>query len=209
MVLKHLHTMSTIPCASTTTAPAPEPKQMQKKQINLLRGWPSPALLPNQALLSAARTALTDPASFVPGLQYGPDPGYGPLRRGISDWLSSPGCYGASRYRDAGEGTGGEGEAEGVKRICVTGGASQAIACVLQSFTDPGYTRAVWMVAPCYFLAGPIFEDAGFYGADGRLRGFGEDGEGADVDGRFAPWTGVCVRMELTVGRRRVRDARG
>lgn len=40
------------------------------------------------------------------------------------------------------------------------------------------------MVAPCYFLAGPIFEDGGFSGKDGRLRGFGEDEEGPVVDGK-------------------------
>lgn len=42
------------------------------------------------------------------------------------------------------------------------------------------------MVAPCYFLAGPIFEDGGFYGKNGRLRGFGEDAEGPDVEGESA-----------------------
>lgn len=41
------------------------------------------------------------------------------------------------------------------------------------------------MLAPCYFLAGPIFEDSGFGGAMGRLRGFPEDAEGPDVDGEF------------------------
>jgi len=152
MVLKHAHTMPSPP----------------KKQINLLRGWPSPSLLPAPSLLSSAQTALTDPATFIPGLQYGPDPGYLPLREELSRWLS---LY----YRVSPD----------VDRICVTGGASQNLACLLQGFTDPGYTRAVWMVAPCYFLAGPIFEDAGFYGGLGRLRGFGEDGEGPDVEGEF------------------------
>ncbi|KAB5540537.1 pyridoxal phosphate-dependent transferase [Coniochaeta sp. 2T2.1] len=136
-----------------------------KKQINLLRGWPSPSLLPNLSLLSSAQSTLTDPSTYIPGLQYGPDPGYLPLREAISQWLSP--------IYQVGEGD--------VERICITGGASQNMACVLQSFSDPGYTRAVWMVAPCYFLAGPIFEDAGFVGGRGRLRGFGEDGEGADV----------------------------
>lgn len=35
------------------------------------------------------------------------------------------------------------------------------------------------MVAPCYFLAYRIFEDAGFAG---RLRAVREDGEGVDVE---------------------------
>ena len=48
-----------------------------------------------------------------------------------------------------------------------SGGASQSVANILQSFTDPEYTRAVWAVAPCYHLMCPIFEDSGFRG---RLR---------------------------------------
>ncbi|KAH8912757.1 PLP-dependent transferase [Coniochaeta sp. PMI_546] len=159
--------------SNSTSAPAsnpPDPKQ--KKQINLIRGWPSPSLLPNLSILSSAQAALTDPSTFVPGLQYGPDPGHLPLRQEISRWLSP-------YYRVEPD----------VERICITGGASQSIACVLQSFTDPGYTRAVWMVAPCYFLAGPIFEDGGFYGAAGRLRGFAEDLEGPSVEGRLGWWS--------------------
>ena len=56
-------------------------------------------------------------------------------------------------------------------------------------FTDPAYTRAVWAVSPCYFLAVPIFEDAGFSVANGRLRDVpeekgqdGEVGEGVDLE---------------------------
>jgi DNA-binding transcriptional MocR family regulator len=156
MVLKHIHKMS-----ASSSSPLPP-----KKHINLIRGWPSPSLLPNQSLLASAQVALTDPSAFIPGLQYGPDPGYLPLREEISRWLSP-------YYKVTPD----------VERICITGGASQNIACILQSFTDPGYTRAVWMVAPCYFLAGPIFEDGGFYGKNGRLRGFGEDAEGPHVEG--------------------------
>jgi DNA-binding transcriptional MocR family regulator len=63
------------------------------------------------------------------------------------------------------------------ERICITGGASQNLACVLQVFTDPVYTR-VWMVAPCYFLACRIFEDAGL-----RTRAVGEGDEGVDLVG--------------------------
>jgi DNA-binding transcriptional MocR family regulator len=46
-------------------------------------------------------------------------------------------------------------------------------------YTDPGITKSAWMVAPCYFLACRIFEDAGFAG---RLRAVREDGEGIDVE---------------------------
>ncbi|KAK9783731.1 hypothetical protein SCAR479_00290 [Seiridium cardinale] len=132
------------------------------KPINLLRGWPAPSLLPASALQKASAAVLSDPAISVPALQYGPDPGYQPLRENLASWLS--GFYGTQETAD---------------RIAITGGASQSVACVLQSYTDPSYTRAVWMVAPCYFLACPIFRDSGF---DGRLRAVPEDNEGIDLE---------------------------
>jgi DNA-binding transcriptional MocR family regulator len=116
---------------------------VSKKQINLLRGWPNPSLLPQQAILCASQTALSDPAIAIPGLLYGPDPGYQPLREEIARWMQ--------RFY------GGGGDSA---RICITGGASQNLACMLQVFTDPVKTK-VWMVAPCYFLACGIFRDAG------------------------------------------------
>lgn len=134
-----------------------------KKLINLLRGWPSPHLLPAALLRSAADYVLSDPSIAVPVLQYGIDPGYQPLREELARWLTPQ--YGFSEIRD--------------DEIAISGGASQSLACVLQSFTDPGYTRAVWAVAPCYFMACPIFEDAGFWG---RLRAVPEDEGGVDVE---------------------------
>ncbi|KAI1117973.1 pyridoxal phosphate-dependent transferase [Nemania sp. NC0429] len=159
-----------------------------KKPINLHRGWPSATLLPAAALRAASQTALSDPAIWGPGLEYGPDPGYQPLREALARWL-------ARFYRDVGGGgrgvvagggreeegrRGGEGEKEEKEadRITITGGASQGLACLLQSFTDPARTLAVWVVAPCYFLACPIFADAGFAG---RMRAAPEDDEGVDV----------------------------
>ncbi|KAK3324757.1 pyridoxal phosphate-dependent transferase [Cercophora scortea] len=133
-----------------------------KKLINLIRGWPSPHLLPAALLKKAADKALTDPSIFVPALQYAPDPGYQPLREELATWLGRA-------YKTPSR----------AEEICITGGASQSIACVLQSFTDPVYTRAVWAVTPCYFLAFPIFEDAGFAG---RLRAVPEDDEGIDLE---------------------------
>ncbi|KAL2070447.1 hypothetical protein VTL71DRAFT_13473 [Oculimacula yallundae] len=136
-----------------------------KKQINLLRGWPNPALLPTQAILKAAQSALSDPSISTPGLLYGPDPGYQPLREEIAKWL--------------GEFYGGEADPD---RICITGGASQNLACVLQVYTDPLKTK-VWMVAPCYFLACRMFEDAGL-----KLRAIEEGSGGIDL---------VALEMEL------------
>ncbi|KIN00159.1 hypothetical protein OIDMADRAFT_145668 [Oidiodendron maius Zn] len=137
-----------------------------KKQINLLRGWPNPSLLPTVAIQTAAQAALSDPAISTPGLLYGPDPGYQPLRESISSWLSR--FYG-NPLQD------GETAADRAERICITGGASQNLACALQVFTDPLYTRA-WMVAPCYFLACRIFDDSGL-----KMTAVGEGEEGVDL----------------------------
>src|SRR2546421_569310 len=126
--------------------------------INLLRGWPTQDLLPVSQMAFAASEALSDLTIAIPGLSYGPDWGYEPLQEEISKWLSH--FYGSLPPIP--------------KRLCITGGASQNLACILQVFTDPSYTKNVWMVAPTYFLASRIFEDAGFYG---RLRSIPEDDE--------------------------------
>lgn len=136
-----------------------------KKLINLLRGWPSPHLLPSDLLKTGSQKVLSSSSIFVPALQYGPDPGYQPLREELAAWLDR--AYHPSLKTSP-------------SQICITGGASQSIANILASFTDPSYTRAVWLVAPCYFLACPIFQDAGF-GKEGRLRAVPEDGEGIDL----------------------------
>lgn len=144
------------------TPAEPSPPAQKKKLINLLRGWPSPHILPSEALKAAANKVLSDPDIFVPGLQYGPDPGYQPLREELAKFLSS--------YFDV---------KPDPETICITGGASQSLACILQSFTEPVYTKAVWISAPCYYLACPIFEDSGF---KGRLRAVPEDNDGIDLE---------------------------
>ncbi|KAK0665263.1 pyridoxal phosphate-dependent transferase [Cercophora samala] len=136
----------------------------KKELINLLRGWPSPSLLSPSILQSATKALLSDPSLFVPALQYGPDPGYQPLREELAAWLGQQ--YSTSTKSD---------------EICITGGASQGLACVLASFTDPSYTQTVWASAPCYYLACPIFEDAGF--GPGRIKAVPEDQQGGiDID---------------------------
>jgi aspartate/methionine/tyrosine aminotransferase len=64
-------------------------------------------------------------------------------------------------------------------RVCITGGASQNLACLLQVYTDPAFTRNVWIVAPAYMLSFRIFEDAGFHE---KLRAVPEDDEGIDIE---------------------------
>jgi DNA-binding transcriptional MocR family regulator len=147
--------------ASTTTTP-----------IDLSSGFPSPSLFPLQQLSHATNTVLSTPSIWHEGMIYGPDEGHFPLRRNIAQWLS--------RFYHPDETTLAPGTPKiELERICITGGASQNLACVLQVFTDPVYTRNVFVVEPAYFLAFRAFEDAGFAG---RLRGVPEDEEGVDVE---------------------------
>lgn len=132
--------------------------------IDLLTGWPNPALLPAPELLRSATTVLTDPSIAHPALAYGPDEGYGPLRVHIAQWL---GAF----YRSP--------QPISPLRICITGGASQNLACILAVFTDPVYTRNVWMIEPTYHLAGRMMDDAGFAA---KTRGVPEDDEGVDLE---------------------------
>lgn len=134
-----------------------------KVLIDLLKGWPNPSLLPVARIKAASSRALSKAEVFTPGLLYGPDPGYEPLREDIARWLTE--FYQPPMPVFA-------------ERICITGGASQNIASILQVFSDPLYTTNVWMVSPTYFRACRIFEDAGFYG---RLRSVPEDEEGLDI----------------------------
>lgn len=156
--------------SSASSPPRQQTQSSEKPLINLIRGWPSPALHPTALLSSAAQTVLSDPTISVPALQYGPDSGYQPLREALAVWLTRR-FHGEdgpqAKYRPDPE------------RICITGGASQNLANILASFSEPVVTRAIWMAAPCYHLACGIFEDAGF---KGRLKAVPEDEDGIDVD---------------------------
>jgi len=129
-----------------------------------MRGWPNPALLPIELIRQAANKALSNPTVATDGLLYGPDPGHEPLRHAVAQWLTSfyqprPSSVTADR-------------------ICITGGASQNLGCMLAVYTDPAYTRRVWVVAPAYMLAFRVFEDAGF---GGKMTAVPEDEEGVDL----------------------------
>ena len=132
--------------------------------INLQLGWPSPTLFPSAQLLDGATNVLNSQAKTAASLIYGPDAGYKPLRCSIAKWLAS--IYG-------------RGSMISLDRVCVTNGASGNLDNVLARFTEPGYTRNIWMVEPCYFLACPIFMDNGF---QGMMRGVPEDDEGLDLE---------------------------
>lgn len=135
-----------------------------KPVINLLRGWPHPSLLPVEHLKSAANAVLSDSSVAEPGLLYGPDAGEESYREAVARWLTA-------FYKPA--------ESIGSSRVCINGGASQSLGCMLNVYTDPGYTRNVWLVAPSYMLVFRIFEDAGF---NGKMRAVPEDEEGIDIE---------------------------
>lgn len=82
----------------------------EKTPINLARGWPNPRLLPVAQLAHVSALAFADPEirTAESCLEYGPDEGYGPLRRSVAAWLT--GFFYAPR------------EPVGAARICVTGG---------------------------------------------------------------------------------------
>lgn len=135
------------------------------KEINLRLGWPNPNLLPVKLVQDASQLALSNIEAYTREslLEYGPDDGYLPLRRKIYTWLTT-------FYRPENPIT--------TDRICLSGGASQNLACVLDTFSDPAVTQYIWMVTPTYFCACRVFDDAGFAG---RLRAVPEDEEGLDV----------------------------
>lgn len=126
--------------------------------------WPNLSLLPTQLLDKSTHGVFKHDAVAFPAMCYGPDAGDPRLRRNISSWLTN-------FYQPADPIT--------EERICITGGASQNLACLLQVFTDPQFTRNVWIVAPAYMLSFRIFDDAGFHN---KLRAVPEDDEGIDIN---------------------------
>jgi DNA-binding transcriptional MocR family regulator len=133
------------------------------RPIDLFKGWPSPELIPVDALKEATVRALSNKVVSDAGFGYGPDEGYAPLRENIAQWLTQ--FYGPRETITS-------------SRICITGGASQNLASILQVFTDPLQTKMIWLVEPTYHLVFRSFEDAGFHG---RMRGIPEDESGMDV----------------------------
>ncbi|KAK0354063.1 Valine--pyruvate aminotransferase [Friedmanniomyces endolithicus] len=153
----------------TTTKPnlpPPTTHNAASPPINLMRGWPNPSLLPADLIREAANKALSDTTIATAGLLYGPDPGYEPCREAIATWLTD-------FYRSADNAA-----PVTASRLCITGGASQNLGSMLAVYSDPSYTRNIWIVAPAYMLAFRIFEDAGF---GEKMKGIPEDDKGIDL----------------------------
>lgn len=136
----------------------------ESHDIDLLSGWPAQATFPTTQLSAAAVSVLNSPDVYRAGLNYGDDGGFLPLRQNLSRFLKEFYTPGKDASAD---------------RVCITGGASQNLACILQVFTDPQVTRAVWVIEPSYYLAFRIFEDSGFHGD--RLRGVPSGEGGVDL----------------------------
>ncbi|KAI5367660.1 putative aminotransferase, class I/classII, pyridoxal phosphate-dependent transferase, major [Septoria linicola] len=142
-----------------------EPSMVHEKApINLLRGWPSADLLPTELIREAANHCLSDRSIAIPGLSYGPDEGFQPAREAIAAWLTE--FHQPAKPVDS-------------ERICITGAASQNLGVTLGVYTDPEYTRNVWIVTPAYMLVFRMFEDAGL---GSKLRAVPEDEEGIDLE---------------------------
>jgi DNA-binding transcriptional MocR family regulator len=122
-------------------------------------------VLPADALASASAEILSNPTLSVNALEYGPHLGDPQFREAVASWLSF--FYDPSPDPVTAE------------RICITAGASQSLANILQTYTDVEYTKAVWMITPTYYRAYKIFEDNGFRG---RIRSVPEDNEDIDID---------------------------
>ncbi|KAI0828746.1 PLP-dependent transferase [Hypoxylon sp. FL0890] len=133
--------------------------------INLLIGRPTPRLQAADKLAAASQAVLSQPEKSDLALTYGPDHGEDDIREHISTWLSE-------KYRPiSGPIT--------RDRIIITNGASGELAAILQKFTDPLYTRRMFLVEPAYFLAVQTFLDAGF---GQKMQGIPEDDEGIDLE---------------------------
>lgn len=176
--LKDRRTLS-LRYATMVLKAAPAGASQSQPLINLLRGWPSNDLHPVALLKKASQAVLSDGSVAVPAFEYGPFPGHPALRAAIAQWVTS--YYSLTN-------------APSPERIAITGGASQNLACILQVFTDPVYTRNVWCVAPSYFLAFRTFDDSGFAG---KLRSVPEDAEGVDIE---------FLRKQLEESERRAKD---
>ena len=140
--------------------------QQHKRKIDLFLGWPNSSLLPISQIENATQLVLSQPDDATAGLLYDNGYlGYQKLREQLARFLITFYMQQTSPISP--------------ERLCITGGASQNLACILQVYSDPVYTRNVWMVAPTYFLACRIFEDHGF---KRKLKAVEESVDGCDVD---------------------------
>lgn len=158
--------------------------QPRSDVIDLCKGSPAPELLPTDLLATSFNIIISNPALTSRSLDYGPGAGDPRVRSTIAEWLSR-------RYSLPQASS---------ERVAVTGGASQNLDCILQCYTTPEYTQAIYLVAPTYHLVCDIFADHGYAG---RLRAIPEDDQGLDIDlldARMRTDSERSVAGEVTLG---------
>jgi len=94
------------------------PLAISTEGISFVGSYPSPALMPVEAMGRAISTALKQSGATL--FSYGPTAGYPPLRQAI-----------ASRMRE-------QGSAADAGQVMITNGAQQGLELVFRSFLDPG-----------------------------------------------------------------------
>ncbi|GIL78622.1 hypothetical protein Vretimale_6221 [Volvox reticuliferus] len=114
-------------------------RQVSNDCIDFSVGQPSPALLPLQALVTAASHRLGSPDAELL-LQYGPRQGYRSFRQSLSNFLSE-------RY----------GVAVHPEHLMVTAGVSHGLGLAVSRLSQPG--DIIVVEQPTYFLVTPIFRD--------------------------------------------------
>ncbi|KAI1390481.1 PLP-dependent transferase [Hypoxylon trugodes] len=133
--------------------------------IDLLIGRPTPRLQAADKLAVASQKVLLKPEKSDWALTYGPDHGEDDIRDHVGAWLTQ-------KYKSASSPITRD-------RVIITNGASGALIAILQKFTDPLYTRRMFLVEPTYFLALQSFLDAGL---GPKMQGVPEDDEGIDLE---------------------------
>ncbi|KAK6503109.1 hypothetical protein TWF481_008144 [Arthrobotrys musiformis] len=140
----------------SVTMALPGERKSASIHADFMRGHPSTSLLATSEMLAAANAVLGSPDlpqdSYEEDrhpLHYGPDLGNISFRREIGIWSAAR--YGVTTPTDP-------------EMINLTSGASNGLSKALELFTNPigGYTRRAFILTPVYFLACPIFQDAGF-----------------------------------------------
>ncbi|KAI5856330.1 putative aminotransferase [Tricharina praecox] len=138
--------------------PLPPPPPPISTPIDLQKCCQSPRLLPAASIAYASRSVLTDPFAYADALLCSSIP----LRAAITDWLNT--FYNTTATAE---------------ELYVTAGKYQALEGILQKFSDPVFTRSVWLLAPSPRGCKTIFEDCCL---GSKIRFVPEDKEGIDIE---------------------------
>jgi 2-aminoadipate transaminase len=110
----------------------------QPQLISLAAGFVDQGSLPAEATAAALEGVLADPVLARVALQYGPTPGYPPLRQHLLEMLRT-----ADRQPDSERGL-------SIEQVLLTAGSNQMLNLVSEVLLNPG--EIVLCGAPCYFV---------------------------------------------------------